>query len=108
MMIIKYLYLNFCLMTKLALIIGFLVLILIWINLWVSIRIIAYLNSMGEKADLFNNRIYVKGKIFSYLPIYKKISKETDGKVGVLYYAFYISLLLFSLLLIAGILLVSS
>lgn len=103
----KYLYVHFFVMTKTILIIGCATLVLIWVNLWISVKIIAYLNSKGHKAGLFKNRMYVKGKIFKYLPLYKKVSKETDGKVGILYYSFYATFLLFILLLIIGINLVS-
>ncbi len=85
--------------------IGIATLILIWANLWISIRIIAYLKEKGEDASLFTNRMFIKGKIFSYLPLYKKISQETDGKTGPLYYAFYGSFLLFMLLLLIAIIL---
>ncbi len=85
--------------------IGIATLILIWANLWISIRIIAYLKEKGEEASLFTNRMFIKGKIFSYLPLYKKISQETDGKTGPLYYAFYGSFLLFMLLLLIAIIL---
>lgn len=92
-------------MTKTMIIIGIATLVLIWANLWISIRIIAYLKDKGEEASLFTNRMFIKGKIFSYLPLYKKTSKDTDGKTGPLYYAFYGSFLLFMLLLLIGILL---
>lgn len=94
-------------MTNTIITIGLATLILLWMNLWISIRIIAYLKGKGENASLFTNWIYVKGKIFRYLPLYKKISKETDGKIGNLYYAFYGTFLLMLLFLIMGIILIS-
>ena len=103
----KYLYIYFFVMTKTTLIIGCATLVLIWVNLWISVQIVAYLNSKGHKAGLFTNGMYVKGKIFKYLPLYKKVSKERDGKVGILYYSFYMTFILFLLLLIIGINLVS-
>ena len=94
-------------MIKTIIIIGLATLIMLWVNLWISVRIIAYLKGKGENASLFTNSIYVKGKIFRYLPLYKRISKETDGKVGGLYYAFYGSFVLILLFLMMGIILIS-
>lgn len=88
-------------------IIGAIALIFIWWNLWISRKIIKYIKSKGEEASLFNNGIFVKGKIFSYLPLYKKLSLQEDGKVGQLYYNFYLSFILFFAFLLAGLVMVS-
>jgi hypothetical protein len=89
-----------------AIIIGVMALLLIWLNLWVSVKIINYLKSKREDVSLFNGMIFVKGKIFKYLPLYKKISFEEKGKVGELYAAFYITFFLFLIFLGLGIIMV--
>lgn len=50
-----------------------------------------YLRSKGEDTSLFNAGIYIKEKIFKYLPLYEEFSYREDGKVGFLYTQFYIS-----------------
>ena len=90
-------------MNTIAIIFGVVALIFIWWNLWVSTKIVKYLKSNGENSSLFNNGFYVKGKIFKYLPLYKKISFENTGKVGQLYITFYISFFLILIFLIFGI-----
>jgi hypothetical protein len=77
-----------------VLIIGIITLLLIWWNLSVSIKIINYLKNKGKEVSLFNNMIFVKGKIFKYLPLYRKVTIEKDGKVGSLYNTFYLSFIL--------------
>ena len=86
---------------------GIIALIFIWWNLWVSMKIIKYLKSKGEEASLFKNGIFVRGKIFTYLPLYKRLSLKADGKVGQLYYNFYVSFILFLASLLLGLVLVS-
>lgn len=87
--------------------IGLITLIFIWLNLWISTRIINYLKSKGVKASMSRHGIFVKGKIFKYLPLYKKISLEHDGKVGHLYYLFYTSFALALLFFGIGLVLIS-
>jgi hypothetical protein len=94
-------------MNKTIILIGLLTLILIWLNLWASTRIITYLKSKGIQASMFRNGIFIKGKIFKYLPVYKKTSLEHDGKVGHLYYLFYTSFILSLLSFGLGLLLIS-
>ena len=90
-----------------AIIIGIICLLFIWWNLLVSVRIMRYLKSKGQKVSLFDNLFFVKGKIFAYLPLYKKISQEEDGKTGPLYLKFYFTFSLFILFLITGLIVVS-
>lgn len=70
---------------------GLIALAFLWYNLYVTTAIIKYLKSKGEDASLFNGRVYVKGKIFKYLPLYEEHTYREDGKVGGLYTQFYIS-----------------
>ncbi len=94
-------------MNNTVILIGLVTLIFIWINLWVSTRIVNYLKSKGIKASMFSSGFFVKGKIFKYLPEYKKVSLEHDGKVGHLYYSFYISFILGLVFLGLGLFLIS-
>ena len=93
-------------MNTLAIILGVIALFLIWWNLWISIKIVKYLKSKGSDASLFSHGIYVKGKIFRYLPLYRKLSIENTGKVGQLYSLFYVSFISMLIVLIFGIALV--
>jgi hypothetical protein len=93
-------------MEGMVIIIGIITLIFIWLNLLVSIRIMGFLKSKGETASLFNNNFFVKGKIFKYLPIYKKITLEIEGKVGFLYFFFFMTLFFFLTFLFTGIIIV--
>lgn len=79
----------------------------IWLNLWASVKIVKYLKDKGEDASLFNNQIFVKGKIFKYLPVYRRLSTEEYGKPGPLYYIFYISFIIILILLLTGLIMVS-
>jgi hypothetical protein len=90
-----------------VIIVGIITLLLIWWNLSVSIKIVEYLKSKGEKVSLFSNVIFVKGRIFKYLPLYKKVTTEKDGKIGPLYNTFYLSFILSLVFLGIGIVLVS-
>jgi len=90
-------------MNSLAIIFGLITLVFIWLNLWISIKIIKYLQGKGQEVSLFNGGFYVRGKIFMYLPLYKKISKESEGKVGNLYVNFYITFFLMVMFFIFGI-----
>jgi len=94
-------------MNNSVIIIGIIALVFIWWNLWISMKIIKYIKSKGEEASLFNNRFFIKGKIFSYLPLYKKLSLKEDGKVGQLYYNFYMSFIMFLAFLLVGLVMVS-
>lgn len=73
------------------LIFGFIALGFLWYNLYVTISIIKYLKSKGEDASLFSRGIYIKGKIFKYLPMYEEHTYKEEGRVGGLYTQFYIS-----------------
>lgn len=86
---------------------GIIALGFLWWNLWISTKIIKYVKGKGEEASLFNNGIFVKGKIFSYLPLYKKLSLEENGKVGQLYYNFYISFIMFLVFFLVGLVMVT-
>lgn len=86
---------------------GLLCLTFLWVNLWASIRIIAYLQSRGEKASMFSGGFFVKGKIFQYLPLYKRHTQKETGKTGSLYYIFTISFILFIISMIAGLMKIS-
>lgn len=87
----------------LTILIGVITLGFILWNLWVSIRIVKYLNENNVKAKIAHQR----GKIFSFLSIYKKLTVEQNGKVGSLYRLFFISFILFTLFLLTGITLVA-
>ncbi len=82
---------------------GFICLLLLWYNLYVSISIVNYLKSKNKEVSLFTYGIYVKGKIFRYLPLYRETTIQEEGKVGSLYYQFYISFLGVVLFLFVGI-----
>jgi len=86
-----------------VIIVGVITLMLIWLNLWVSIKIIDYLKSKGEDVSLFNGGFYVRGKIFKYLPLYKKLTLEESGKPGEFYTIFYITFFLYILSFVLGI-----
>jgi hypothetical protein len=94
-------------MDTIAIIIGVIALLLIWWNLWISIKIVKYLNENGQDASLFLHKFFIKGKIFRYLASYKKISLKNTGKVGELYSLFYISFVLMLIVLLLGIAVVS-
>ena len=70
---------------------GLIALAFLWYNLYVSTAIIKYLKSRGEDASLFDGGVYVKGKIFKYLPLYEEHTYRETGRVGGLYPQFYIS-----------------
>ncbi len=70
---------------------GLIALAFLWYNLYVSTAIIKYLKSRGEDASLFDGGVYVKGKIFKYLPLYEEHTYRETGRVGGLYTQFYIS-----------------
>lgn len=89
-----------------VIIIGIITLLLIWWNLSVSIKIVEYLKNKKEKVSLFNNMIFVKGKIFKYLPLYKKVTIKEEGKVGPLYNTFYLTFILSMFFLGIGILMI--
>lgn len=76
--------------------------LLLW-NLWVSIQIVKYLNDNNVNARIAHQR----GRIFRFLPVYKKITIEATGKIGPLYSFFVLSFVLFSICLLIGIVLVS-
>jgi len=93
-------------MNTIVIIIGIIILIFIWWNFWVSIQIVKYIKRKGEKVRLFKNFLFVKGKIFKYLPVYKKLTIQENDKVGQLYYYFYLSFILSMFFLGFGILMV--
>ena len=94
-------------MKILGIILGIITLLFIWWNLCISTKIIKYLKSKGEEVSLFNNMIFVKGKIFMYLPLYKKLTIKEDGKVGQLYHTFYLTFILSLVFLVLGVIMVS-
>jgi len=94
-------------MNSIAIIIGVITLLIIWWNLWVSTKIVKYLKNKGEDVSLYSNGFFVRGKIFKYLPLYRKLSIEDTGKVGQLYLTFYITFFSFLTFLIFGIALVA-
>ena len=95
-------------MNSFAIVFGFLALLLIWWNLYISINIVNYLKKEGFDASLFRNGFYVKGKIFNYLPLYKEHTLKKTGKTGKYYVQFYVSFIgmlimfLFGLIGVAG------
>jgi hypothetical protein len=93
-------------MNTLAIILGVIALFLVWWNLWISIKIVKYLKSKGNSASLFSHGIYVKGKIFRYLPLYRKLTIENTGKIGKLHSLFYFSFFSMLIVLAFGIILV--
>jgi hypothetical protein len=82
---------------------GVITLLLIWWNLWISIKIVKYLNEKGQDASLFRHGFFIKGKIFRYLPLYRKLTLEKTGNVGRLYSLFYVSFILMLAVLLIGI-----
>ena len=94
-------------MDSIAIIIGVVALMLIWGNLSISIKIVKYLRNEGFDASLFNNGFYVKGKIFDYVPLYKKVTMKKTGKTGKWYSLFYTSFILILVFLLLGILVVT-
>ncbi len=70
---------------------GSLCLVFLWINLWASIRIIAYLKSRGEEASLFKKGFFIKGRIFRYLGRYKSLTTQEYGRAGKWLPVFYLS-----------------
>ena len=78
-------------MDYLALYVGIICLLFLWWNLWISMRIILYLRANGRDATLFRGPIFIKGRIFKYLPLYKEVSTKKEGRIGSLYRWFYIS-----------------
>ncbi len=87
-----------------SIVIGFVLLLLIWWNLSISVRIVKYLKSQNIDASLSEHGFFVKGRIFRYLPIYKKVTIEQEGKVGALYNQFYLSFAASVILFISGVL----
>lgn len=75
---------------------------ILW-NLYVSIQIVTYLNENNIESKIAHQR----GRIFKFLPLYKKISFEKTGKVGKLYNSFILSFVLYIIFLLIGILLVA-
>lgn len=90
-----------------SIIFGFIALIFLWYNFYVSISIVKYLKSNGKEASLFTKGFYVKGKIFKYLPLYKETTVKKEGKTGNLYAQFYFSFLSMLFFLVLGLISVS-
>ncbi len=82
---------------------GLIALAFLWYNLYVTTAIIKYLKSKGKDASLFNGGVYIKGKIFKYLPMYEELTFKEEGKVGGLYTQFYISFVGLLIFLFIGI-----
>ena len=66
-----------------------------------SIMITAFLSERGTKINYLLIRIY----IFKYINQYRKITKEENGKVGLLFYSFIVSFILALLFAIVGMIL---
>ena len=79
----------------------------LWWNLAISVRIMNYLKEFYKGASLFNHGIFVRGKIFQYLPLYRRITLEKDGKVGSLYFSFYATFFMAMFSLVMGIIVVA-
>lgn len=83
---------------------GFLALLMLWYNLYVSTGIIRYLRAKDPTVSLFNGGFFIKGKIFTYLPRYRERTLKETGTVGSLYVQFYFSFILLVVFLVLGIL----
>jgi len=88
---------------SIILVFGWLALILLIVNVFISITIVKKLNSMGEKANLR----WLRFKAFGYAKHFKEITIKNTGKPDNLYYLFVISSILFFLCLSIGIILVA-
>ena len=95
-------------MNSFAIFFGVIALILIWWNLWISIKIVNYLKDNGQDVSLFHNGFFIKGKIFQYLPIYKELTLKKIGKTGKYYVQFYVTFIGMLIMLLFGILAVVS
>ena len=95
-------------MNSFAIVFGVLALVLIWWNLWISTQIVKFLKSKGQDASLFKNGFFVKGKIFDYLPKYKELTKGETGKTGKYYVQFYVTFIGMLIMLLFGILAMTS
>ena len=83
-------------MDNVVILIGFICLFFLWWNLYVSTKIIGFLRNKGEDASLFRAGFFVKGRIFNYLPLYRRYTTEEEGRPGALYYLFYFTFFGFS------------
>lgn len=82
---------------------GLLALVFIWYNLYLSNSIVNYLKQHQKEASLFDKGgLFVRGKIFKYLPIFKNTSLKVEGKVHSNYHLFYLSFFLYLFFLILG------
>jgi len=89
---------------KTPILFGVITLAFLWYNLIVSISIINYLRSKGKDVSLFRNWFFIKGRIFAYLPVYKETTLKYNGRVGGLYFHFYLSFFLAIAFLVWGLL----
>jgi len=87
-------------MDNVVILFGFICLVFLWWNLYISTKIIEFLRDKGEEASLFKAGFYVKGRIFRYLPVYKRYTTEVNGRPGTMYYLFYFTF--FATLLFLG------
>ena len=84
--------------------IGILALVfLIW-NFTISVRIMNYLKAHGEKV----NPATMHFKIFDNARKYRQVTLKETGKVGPLYNPFITSFVIFAIILMSGIILVST
>ena len=83
---------------------GFLVLVFLLWNIVTSINIVKILSANGIKADLR----WLRFKAFGYAQKYKDLTLSKEGKIGSLYYHFTISMTLFIVTIIIGIILAYS
>lgn len=84
------------------LMIGYLVLLLLIVNVVISISIVKKLSKMGEKVTLK----WLRFKAFRYAKRYRELTVNKSGKTDYLYYLFILSSILFFVSLTLGILLV--
>lgn len=96
-----------CCMNVEAITIGFIILFFLWWNLAISVKIVDYLQKYHRDISLSNYGFFVRGKIFKYLPLYKKTTLEREGKVGPLYFSFYATFFMAMICLAMGIAMVA-
>ncbi len=76
--------------------------ILVW-NFTISVRILNYLKSRGEKVNPATMHV----QIFDNASKYKQLTLKETGKIGNLYNVFLLSFSIFAIILLSGIILVT-
>jgi hypothetical protein len=89
---------------SLVILVGFIALIFLVWNFTISARIMNYLKGHGEKVNLATMHF----KIFDNASKYKELTLNETGKVGSLYNPFLLTFTIFAIILLSGIILVSS